>query len=79
MSQSHALSILLYQQSQQQSVDLSTVEFDEWCKTYSFGGLDGSTLGQAFCRDFAIQDFLLTHSLTTSRAINYIKDTYVNS
>lgn len=82
MSSSGTLTILQYQNTTNIGLNdrrkiLSSAEFSDWCKTVSFSALDGSKLGQIFCRDFDLQDFLLTHALNSQQAMSYIKKTYV--
>lgn len=76
----HILSVVDYFHACKQAVDtqISTTDFDDWLKEYTFQGLSGVNLARAFCIKFQLTDNLLWYTLSDSQEIlNYIKKTYI--
>jgi hypothetical protein len=70
------LSILQYQNTDQYET-ISQVKFQQWLRHFSFRGLSGKSLGQQFCYDHGLNDFVLYFALDNQQAIDYIKKNYL--
>jgi hypothetical protein len=63
---------------QRTELAISNIEFDQWCREYSFSALGtGKRLGQLFCKYFGLQDNILFFTLTNEQSIDYIRKNYV--
>ena len=57
---------------------ITTEQYLEWEKNYTFEGLRDLRLGQSFCLAFDITDHILFYnSLDPANIVQYIKDTYL--
>jgi len=56
---------------------LTSTQYAQWKKLYTFEGLQGITYGQSFCQQFDIVDNILQYCLPPLAADSYIQEHYI--
>jgi hypothetical protein len=57
---------------------LSKSEFVQWIKFFTLSTIvDGLSIGNKFCQDFQLTDFMLMYVLDNNQSIKYIKQHYL--
>jgi len=56
---------------------LTSTQYAQWKKRYTFDGLRGAKYGQSFCQQFDIVDNILQYCLPPLDADSYIQEHYI--
>jgi hypothetical protein len=56
---------------------ISEQEYNHWRQNYLFDALKSMRMGESFCQEFGIKDYILIYALDPAKADNYIREHYV--
>lgn len=58
---------------------ISEQQYQHWQQNYLFDALKSMPMGESFCKQFDIKDYILIYALDGDKADNYIREHYVRS